>query len=142
MRKLYTLITLLVIVSFTFGCRKDVLKSYDRRIIGNWKITDINKFGIGSSGSMPFSDGGEFTFADGGQLTYNYAGKTHTGSWDIRNEVRDDETIRSLQLTAVNFTDQEVLSDFFNEIVFTGTNRFKAFIYSGSRTYVYHFLRE
>lgn len=142
MRKIYTSAPILLLLLFFAGCSKDVLKSYDKRIIGTWKISDINRHGIGGSANLPFDEGGIFTFSDDGTLSLNFLGRTYNGSWDIRKEFREDKNVNSLHITAVDFTNQQVLSEFFNEMRFTGTNRFKAFIYSGTKTYVYHFSRQ
>lgn len=142
MKKLYTVPLLLCFLFFFFGCSKDFLKSYERRMIGTWKVTDIDRFGIGSSHNLAFPENGIFTFSGDGQLSYNETGRNFSGSWDLRKEYRDDDGRRSLQITAIDFTNQDVRSEFFNEVVFTGTDRFKAFIYSGTRTYAYHFRRQ
>jgi hypothetical protein len=143
MRSFYILTTsvFLLFIILT-GCSKDFLKRYDKRIIGTWKVTDIDGYGLGGSLSLPFPEQGIFTFSDDGQLTYSYSGTTYQGSWDIRKEQREDETINSLHLTAIDFTNQEVRTEYFNEMRFTSTDRFKAFIYSGLKTYVYHFVRQ
>lgn len=143
MRSFYNLTTSLFLLFFFFaGCSKDFLKSYDKRIIGTWKITDIDDYGLGGSISLPFPEQGLFVFSDDGQLTYSHAGRTYQGSWDIRKEQREDDAINSLHVTAVDFTNQEVRTEYFNEMRFTSTNRFKAFINSGLKTYVYHFVRQ
>jgi hypothetical protein len=142
MKKLYIVTSLFFLLLFITGCSKDFLKAYEKRIIGTWKITDIDRFGIGSSSNLPFPEDGIFTFSQDGELAYTYSGSNYKGSWDIRKEYRDDENIRSLHVTAIDFTNQDVRSEFFNEMVFTGTDRFKAFIYSGTKTYSYHFERQ
>ncbi|MEO7802174.1 MAG: hypothetical protein ABIR81_09250 [Ginsengibacter sp.] len=155
MKKLYPIL----IICFGLlqaGCSKDILKSYDKRIHGSWKIIDVDKFGIGGSiSSLAFKEG-SFVFRDDGKLEYtNIGGEKYSGSWNVRkkrltgrcstneNGSRncDDKTVQSLGLTAVNFTTQEVKSEFFDDLQFTSTNRFKAFIYSGTQTYVFRFLR-
>ena len=143
MRSLYSLTTFIVLLSFSLAsCSKDFLKRYDKRIIGTWKVTDIDDYGIGSSVSLPFPEDGIFTFSDGGQLVYNYSGRTYQGSWDIRKQQLEGESINSLHLTAVDFTNQEVRTEYFDEMRFSNSNHFKAFIHSGLKTYVYHFSRE
>ncbi len=92
-----------------------------------------------------------FTFSEGGGLEYiNNAGEIYKGSWDIRRKVMhgdcsvndngnrqcDDRTVKSLQITLVNFQTQDVRSEYFNEITFTNTNRFKAYIHDGLHSYV------
>lgn len=141
MRKLYAFASILLLIYAT-SCSKDFLKRYDKRIVGTWKVNDINKFGIGGSESLPFKEGGIFTFFEGGTSQYTFGSQAYSGSWDIRKELREDKNVNSLQITAIDFANQVVLSEFFNEIRFTGTDRFKAFIYSGTRTYVYHFSRD
>ena len=142
MRSLYTLSTIILLSIFFSGCSKDFLKRYDKRIIGTWKVTDIDDYGIGGSISLPFSEDGVFTFSDGGQLVYTYNSRTYKGSWDIRKQQLEDESINTLHLTAVDFTNQEVRTEYFDEMRFTNTDHFKTFIHSGLKTYVYHFSKQ
>ena len=142
MRNVYTLVLAFLTLPLYYSCSKDFLKPYDDRIIGTWKITDIDRFGIGSSKSLSFFEGDLITFSDNGELIATSTGNTYRGSWDIRKEYTDDKTMRSLHITAVDFNNQNVRSEFFNDMAFTNTNRFKAFIHSGARTYVFHFLRQ
>jgi len=156
MKKFYAL-PFLVIFFFLQGCSKDFLKRYEDRIEGGvWRLTDVDRLGWGgNTGNLPFRDG-QFVFLDDGKLEYtNSQGEVYQGNWDIRRDwVRgqcytdedgryecDDRHIRSLRVTAINFTTQDIRSEFFDEIIFTGTNRFKAYIYSGSRSYVFRFRR-
>lgn len=154
MKKIYSSTLLLSLLFFT-GCSKDFLKRYEKRIEGTWELVDVDRIGFGGGGGFAFSDG-RFTFADNGDLGYvSPSGQVYQGSWDIRRDwvngqcVTDDNgntdcndrNVRSLHITAVDFTNQDVRSEFFNEMVFTGTNRFKAYIYSGARTYVFRFRR-
>jgi hypothetical protein len=155
MKKLYFLSLLLPTLLFS-GCSKDFLKRYEDRIEGTWQLTDVDRLGWGgSTGDVVFRDG-LFTFSDNGKLEYvSTSGQVYQGSWDMRREwVRgncytnedgysecNDRYVRSMHITAVDFATQEIRSDYFNEIVFTSTNRFKAYIYSGSRNYVFRFRR-
>ena len=141
MNKLYfTFIPALLLLSAS--CSKDFLKSYDKRITGGtWELYDVNNFGLGSRYNSPFVNG-RFTFESSGQVTYtNTDGDVYVGDWDIRKERQYDDEIRTLHITVQNFQTREVLSEFFDNIQFTGTNRFKAFIYSSGRTYTYKFKR-
>lgn len=125
------------------GCSKDFLKSYDKRIVGTWEITGVNRVGIGGSTSnLPFRDG-TFIFNEDGSATYtNTAGVLYKGSWDIDKKNVDDENVRrSLQVTVVDFVNQRVLTEYYDDMNFTGTNRFKANIISSFHTYVTHFRR-
>jgi hypothetical protein len=155
MKKLYFLSLLLPTLLFS-GCSKDFLKRYEDRIEGTWQLTDVDRLGWGgSTGDVVFRDG-LFTFSDNGKLEYvSTSGQVYQGSWDMRSDwVRgncytnedgysecNDRYVRSMHITAVDFATQEIRSDYFNEIVFTSTNRFKAYIYSGSRNYVFRFRR-
>lgn len=156
MKKIYSL-TFLLTTLLLAGCSKDFLKRYEKRIEGTWQLTDVDRLGFGGSTSgVTFSDG-LFTFSENGELEYvSTSGQLYQGSWDIRrdwvsgqcytdengNYQCDDRDARSLHITAVDFTNQDVRSEFFNEIIFTGTNRFKAYIYSGTRSYVFRFRRQ
>jgi hypothetical protein len=131
-----------VLCILAVSCSKDFLKSYDRRIEGGtWELYDVNSFGIGGGYSLPFTSG-RFRFFDDGQLEYtDNQGNFYEGSWNIRKEYRNDETLRQLIITAVDFQTQQVLSETFDDMMFTGTNRFKAFIYTGGKTYTFKFKR-
>jgi hypothetical protein len=143
MKKIYTSV---FVLSFLFsGCSKDFLKSYDERIIGTWQITDVNKVGIGgSTGNLPFRQG-SFSFMNDGTMTFtNASGETFKGRWNIQKKIMNDDNgavYHSLQITAVNFTTQQVLGEYYDDINFTGTNHIKARVISGSHTYVTHLER-
>ena len=145
MRKIYIS---LAIVSFLFfkGCSKDFLKPYDDRIVGTWQIEDVNKIGFGGSvNDLPFRDG-SFRFNKDGTLVYTTtSGSVFNGTWDIQKKTvnRSDgsDVYHSLQITAVNFTTQQVLGEYYDDINFTGTNHIKARIILGTRTYVTHLSR-
>lgn len=143
MKKIYPLF--LPFISFLItACSKDFLKSYDKRITGGtWELYDINSFGIGGRYNSPFTNG-YFTFQPSGDLEYkDLQGNVYEGSWNIRWERRssDDARVRSLFITVVNFQTQDVKTEYFDEINFTGTNRFKAHIYGGGRNYTFKFKR-
>ena len=156
MRKLYLLCVALTVISIFSSCSKDAFKPYEDRIIGTWRITDIDVRGFGGgTRTLQFSEG-QFTFTNDRKLQYvNLAGRTFTGNWDLRKEIRigncytdsngnrncTDERVQVLQLTAVDFTNQEIRSEYFDDIQFTNTNRMNGYIYSGSRTYVIQFVR-
>ncbi len=146
-----------LLLVWSSSCSKDILKSYDDRIIGNWSLSDVDKVGIGGNTSnLPFREG-MFTFEESGGLVYeNSSGSLYKGSWDISTKwIRDQCTtddkghsncsskqVRSMQVTAVDFNSQDVRSEHFDDIEFTSTNRFKARIYSGAHTYVFFFQRK
>ncbi len=141
MKKLYfTLLSSLLILA---GCSKDFLKNYNDRIVGTWRLVDVDRRGIGgNTGNLPFRSG-QFIFEEDGSLSYvNDAGEVYGGSWNISRQygVNDDGN-KTLEITAVNFTTQDVRTEIFERIQFTGTNRFKGFIYSGAHTYVFYFRR-
>ncbi len=141
MKKIYTLSILFSFVVFS-GCSKDLLKKYDKRIIGTWRITDVNRIGLGgNTDNLPFTNG-NFTFNDGGGLIYvNSANVSYQGNWDIVKKVIDDQTVHSLLVTAVDYTTQQVLTEYYDDINFTDTDHFKANIISGFHKYVTHFRR-
>lgn len=129
---------------FLSGCSKDFLKRYDKRIIGTWRITAINRIGGGGLAGLPFKEG-VFTFNSDGTLLYrNALGVDYTGEWDIEKFYGSDDdggNRRGLHLTVVNYSSQEILSEYYDDMNFVGTNHFKASVSSGFRTYVTHFRR-
>lgn len=140
MKKIYlTFLPALLIIN---SCSKDFLKSYDRRITGGtWELYDVNNIGLGSRYNYPFSSG-KFTFESSGDVTYvNDQGEVYTGSWDIRKSWQDDTQQQTLFVNVLNFQTQDMISEYFDDIQFTGTNRFKAFVYNGGRTYTFKFKR-
>lgn len=137
MKKIYTYAApLIFFFLFAAGCSKDFLRSYEYRIIGTWRITDLDRRGSGNSNNLPFTEG-EFTFAEDGRFTWTNGGRTYQGSWDIRRS----GDAQSLYLTAVDFNAQDVRTEYFTDITFTNTNRIRATIEDGRRRYVYRFLR-
>lgn len=153
MKKLYALSALLLATVLLSACSKDILKPYDDRIEGTWELTDINKIGFGNT-NLSF-DGGRFTFYGNGRMKYEDGyGGYYEGEWQIRNRnipdcytdengvnVCDNRYVKTLLINVTDFGSHDVRSEFFDEMVFTGTNRFKAYIYDGGRTYVYKFSR-
>jgi hypothetical protein len=141
MKKIYTISIVLSFVVF-LGCSKDFLKKYDRRIVGTWEIADINRVGLGGNiDNLPFRDG-TFIFNEDGSLQYiNTSGDVYEGRWDITKKIINEENIRSLEITAIDFTAQRVLAESYDDMNFTGTDHFKAHINSGFHTYVTHFRR-
>jgi hypothetical protein len=141
MKKIYT-ISLVALIILISGCSKDFLKRYDKRIVGTWKIDYVNVIGLGGSSSkLPFNNG-TFTFLDDGSLEYsNSANEIFKGKWDIVKKTQGEQSVRSLQVSAVDYTSHEVLTQYYDDMNFTGTNHFKATINSNFQTYVTHFSR-
>lgn len=140
MKTFYTYSIIACIVLFA-GCSKDFLKSYDKRIVGTWEITDVNNQGIfGDKDDLPFTSG-SVTFFDDGKLTYINSNDTLSGNWNIVKKTVETETTQSLQITAVDFTTQKVLSQYYDDITFTGTNSFNATITTSLTSYITKFRR-
>jgi hypothetical protein len=143
MKKIYVL-GIVFSLGLLYGCSKDFLKSYDKRIIGTWRISAVNRVGVGGGGdidNLPFHSG-FVTFYENGTLDYtNSANILFKGTWDIVKKRRDDQTFRSLQITAIDFANQVVLSQYYDDMNFVGTDHFKANIISNFHTYVTHFRR-
>lgn len=141
MRHISTLLVLLTVFLFS-GCSKDVLKRYDDRIVGTWRVADVKRYGIGGSVSrLPFN-GGTFNFNPDGTLTYvSEENVRYDGRWNIDKVVREDNTVHRLQISAVDFSTQEILSEYYDDMNFLGTNRFNASINLTYNTYVTQFRR-
>ena len=143
MKNLYFLSIALSLGLLFNSCSKDILKPYEERIVGTWVLDDINRAGIGGDmDDLPFREG-SFSFTNNGGLTYTTAtGAVFKGSWDIQKKVNtDNNAIQSLQVTAVNFTTQEIRTEYFEDIHFTGKDKFKAYVRQGWHTFVFHFKR-
>jgi hypothetical protein len=146
MKKIYSLYIISSLL-LLFGCSKDFLKSYDDRIIGTWRIDDIDKYGLGGSiNDLPLKQGGNLTFMKDGSMTYTTpSGDLFKGTWDIKkktiNSGDESKVYRSLQITTVNFTSQQVIGEYYDDINFVGTNHLKAWIYLDRRTFVTHLRR-
>ena len=140
MRNLYASILLAAIL--LAGCSKDFLKSYDDRILGRWHVTGVNRVGIGGdTDHLPFRDG-TFTFFEDGTLHYTRGGAEYTGTWDIeKRNYGEGDVQRILKITAVDFNNQQILSQYYDDMNFVSTDHFKATIISGFHTYVTHFRR-
>jgi hypothetical protein len=125
-----------------YGCSKDILKSYDKRIIGTWEITNARNYGFGGNiDNLPFTSG-TFTFYENGTLDYvNSTNATYKGNWDIVKKRINDQPVHNLHITAVDFTNQQVLAEYYDDIDFVSTNHFKASITATFHNYVTHFKR-
>jgi hypothetical protein len=153
MKKIYPILFVTLIIS---SCSKDAFKTYENRLIGTWHLVDVDRRGFGGSLShLPFTSG-DFTLQDGGKLIYNDpGGNVYEGSWDLGyrrisngcsidengNQDCQERSVRSLHLTAIDFSNQDVKSENFDEITFTSADRFKAKIQIGLHTYVFIFRR-
>lgn len=153
MKKIYPILLISLVIA---SCSKDVFRTYEDRLVGTWHLVDVDRRGLGGSlSNIPFTTG-DFTFQQGGRLVYNDpAGPVYEGSWDLGyrtvsngcsidengNQDCSERHIRSLHITAIDFTNQDVKTENFEEINFTSTNHFKARIRSGLHTYVFSFRR-
>jgi hypothetical protein len=141
MKKIYFVLLLFSTILIN-SCSKDILKPFEDRIVGTWYISDINRIGIGGSSSEIRFREGTFQFNDDGTLVYtNEQGTGFNGSWDIQKRTIDGNLVRTLQVTAVDFNTQMVMSEFYDEMNFRGTNHFVAKINAPFRTFVTHFRR-
>ncbi|QGW28343.1 hypothetical protein [Phnomibacter ginsenosidimutans] len=126
----------------TSGCIKEGYRTAERRILGEWRIDDVNPMGWGgNSARIPFNNG-RFTFYDNGTLSYvNDNNQQFSGSWYINRRWQDDEQWLSMQITAVDFVNQQVLSQFYENLDFRGRNRLRAETQQSTRRYVTYFRR-
>jgi hypothetical protein len=156
MKKIYLWFLLAGLFTSLGGCSKDFLKNYEDRIDdGTWELYDVDHWGAGSNMGLSFT-GGFFQFDPSGQLHYkDDAGNEYEGTWnmdwkevngscttdDNGNTTCTNRTVRTLQLAVVSFQTREMLTDYFDEILFTGTDRFRAYIYTQYKTHVFYFKR-
>jgi hypothetical protein len=137
------ILTLMIVFTILFfSCSKDILKSYERRIIGQWHVRDVKRIGIGGSTDyLPFRDG-TFVFNQDGTLSYrNAANQQFQGTWEITRRTINDQVTQSLQVTAIDFANERVLSEYYDDINFRSTDHFVGNTIENFRTYVTHFRR-
>lgn len=125
MKKFYPLFIFIVILMSS--CSKDFLERYENRIEGTWRVTNINRLGFGGGpGNLPFQDG-TFTFNSNGTLVYRDEGNNiYQGTWEITRLRQDGKKTKALKLRAINFSNQVVLSEYYDDMNFRGTNFFVA----------------
>ncbi|MFT3902730.1 MAG: hypothetical protein QM727_06130 [Niabella sp.] len=138
-----------IALSVFSGCSKDFLKSYNKRIIGEWELYGINKLGFGSSRIV--FDEGYFIFREDGTLIYKPHDATeYEGTWRIRKSQQQtnsengvsSNTIHNLIISVVNKNDRtDILTESFNDMTFTGTNRFNAIVENQNNQVTYKFKR-
>ncbi len=139
MKNLYLASSLFVTIALS-ACSKDFLKKYDERVIGTWRITDVDRRGLGGNiDNLPFRDG-SFIFSDGGVLTYvDVSNVTYNGHWDIIKKNVNGEQQRGLEISVANHPNQQVLAESYDDMNFSGTDHFKTTIFSGAHSYITHF---
>lgn len=139
MKKIYLLFLAAIVFS---SCSKDFLKPYDDRIVGTWRVSEVNRIGIGGDAADIAFRNGKFQFNGDGTLIYtDDAGNVSSGTWDIQKRNVNNDIIRTLQITAVDFNSQQVRAEFYDEMNFRSTNHFVAKINNTLRTFVTHFRR-
>ncbi|HUR10393.1 MAG TPA: hypothetical protein VM012_03440 [Flavitalea sp.] len=142
MKNIYFATVLISLASLQLHCSKDVFKRYEKRILGTWRIVDINKVGIGGNSSyLPFRDG-TITFNEDRSLVYRpLSGEIYDGHWDIDKDWEDENERRTLLITAVDFAGQHVLTEEYEQMNFRSTDHFVGRITNGFEAYVTHFRR-
>lgn len=139
MKKIYFLFLLPLLFA---ACSKDFLRSYEDRIVGTWHITDVDRFGIGGSSRNLAFRSGVFHFYPDGRLEWtDERGQLWQGNWKINKRVIAEETVRILQISVVNYTSRELLSETYDNLQFTGTNRFKTTLTGYSYQFITYFRR-
>ena len=148
-RKHYTMVWMLVIV-FTLVAG-DLMAQRGRYYRGPYR-SYYPRF----VPARPFISSRPFVYIHFGGMAYERPnGQLYEGSWDISREtipggcytddvgnyVCDNRRVKTLYLSGIDFASQDYFSIRFDEMVFTGTNRFKAYIYEGWKTYIFRFRR-
>ena len=140
MKNFYVFLALFVLAA----CSKDILKRYEKRIVGSWSITDVKRTGLGGSTTdLPFKERAQIDFFEDNTLVYRSpSGEVYEGNWDIRKDYTDEDDFnRGLQLTAVDFGNQKVITEYYNDMNFRGSDHFIAYVNSGAQSYSTHFRR-
>lgn len=154
MGKFYSLLFLSLL---TFAsCTKVPLREYEETIEGNWELYDVDRVGSGSTSGLRIRDG-RFQFDANGSMRYtDVNGNVYTGSWRMdRNWVRDNcfvdndgfqqcnsRRVKDLQISAIDFTNQRTIMEYFEEVRFTSETGFRAYLRTNDRRYVYYFRKQ
>ena len=144
-----TVIYPVMIAIILAGCGS--LRPYEDRIVSSWKLTTVKKYGWRKGGEAPFTQG-QFTFYPAGKLEYtDGTGHVYKGTWNMKDtrqvaagfrNFRTNTTVNnSLYVNVINFDNQDMKSEIFDDILFTGKNKFRAYVY-GERDYTYFFERQ
>ena len=136
------ILSFLLLSCMLLSCSKDAFKPYSTRVVGTWHISDINRTGFGGNISdLPFQSG-TFTFNNNGSMTYVDAqGGQYNGSWDISERYYDDGYHKTLDIVVVNFTTQQILREYYEEMDFRSTDHFVVKVVDGWHSYTTHFRR-
>ncbi|WP_018627376.1 hypothetical protein [Niabella aurantiaca] len=140
-------LSVLLVTLLFISCSKDIFKRYEKRIIGDWEVEDINSYGFGSM-PMNFGEGAYHFGEDRSFIFTDINGVAYTGKWQIKKYWTNNncdgcssDNIRTLMVSAVDNRSGELKADYFNEIKFTGTDRFNGTMVNGTRTRVFKFRR-
>ncbi|WP_346238910.1 hypothetical protein ABDK00_005670 [Niabella insulamsoli] len=124
------------------GCTKHKLQKFNNRIVGDWKLVEINTFGLGSSHIV--FNGGSFSFNSDNSAVYYHSGDTYRGDWFIDAYTytdgegdSDTEFILSIDVAKGSYRK----FDSFEIPRFGNANRFKAKVRNGLNTVTYIFER-
>ena len=136
-----------VIAIVAAGCGS--LRPYEDRIVSSWKLTTVKKYGLRRGGTASFTQG-QFTFYPAGKLEYtDSAGHIYKGTWNMKDtrqvtgfrNYRSSTVNNSLYVNVINFDNQDMKSEIFDDILFTGKDKFRAYVY-GERDYTYYFEKQ
>lgn len=133
-----------VFVVMLFGCTKHRLNKFNNRIVGDWKLVEVNTFGVGSSRIV--FNGGSFSFNEDNSLVYYDRNETvYTGSWDIEAYTYtegDGDSETEFILTMDVYSNNDRKFDQFEIPSFGNANRFKAKVRHEFNTVTYVFERQ
>ena len=152
MKKLYSITLFLLALS---ACTKVPLREYEEAVVGSWELYDVDRVGGGSTSGLRIRDG-KFQFDANGSMRYtDVNGNVYTGSWRMdRSWVRencrydngyqecDSRHVKDLQISAIDFTNQRTIMEYFEEIRFTSETGFRAYLRTNDRRYVYYFRKQ
>lgn len=137
MKKIYAAFFPLFLLLFT-ACKKEhPADPYNDQLIGStWRLVKID---APNYINPPFANG-SFTFKPKGQLEYvDINGNSYNGSWYITYH---EETVKHfLYLSIVDPEHNAVISQFYDDIEFIGTEYFTAYFYLSSFVNSFYFQR-
>jgi hypothetical protein len=139
MKKIYFLLIPVPFLVLLTGC---LALNYRDKIAATWELTEVKISKRDQADSMMFMNG-VFRFYSSGNLEYkDRQGHTYSGTWKIKDQriytgENSSRTDTNLFITLVDFNNHELKTEIFDDIIFTGPDKFRAYLERKGRNTFY-----
>lgn len=130
MKKIYFFLIPVLFLMLLTGC---LVINYQDKIAATWELTDVKLSKKDNPESMMFLNG-VFRFYTSGSLEYkDRQGHIYSGTWKMKDqEIHTGEnssrTDTNLFITLVDFNNHELKTEIFDDIIFSGPDKFRAYL--------------